>query len=478
MAGRLVFDRPESPYRQLLARAGCELGDLRATAAAHGVERALELLRDAGVYVTLDELRGRTPIVRDGLEIETRPGSFDNPLLLGRSVRGHTSGTSSAPRRVLLDWVGLAEEAEENLVLYETHGLLGRPLALWLAPPPGVAGLNALLVNAKRGHPPERWFSPVSSRFPGTPPSAQLAPHVLGLIGRAAGLRLPRPRRVPIENAGVVARWLADHIAHDTPGIVRTSASGGVRVAEAALRDGVSIAGSVALVAGEPLTAARRRGMEAAELAPIPHYGAAEIGLIAGGCAEPLDDDDMHVYLDRLAITVLERRFSAAGPALNSLLVTSLSLATGRVMLNAELGDHAHVERRPCGCLLGELGFDLHLARVRSHDKLTGEGMALLGGELDDAVGACVERAGGGPNDYQFWERRDEGGATKLVLAVAPELAIDERAFLDAVLDELRVRAPAGPLAAEVWGKARTLEVVRVRPQPTKALKLRPLERR
>ncbi len=90
---------------------------------------------------------------------------------------------------------------------------------------------------------------------------------------------------------------------------------------------------------------------------------------------------------------------------------------------------------------------------------------------FDDAVAACVERAGGGPNDYQFWERSDGAGATRLVLAVTPELSIDERESVESVLAELRARAPAGTLVAEMWRAAETLELTRVRPEPTAALK-------
>jgi hypothetical protein len=141
------------------------------------------------------------------------------------------------------------------------------------------------------------------------------------------------------------------------------------------------------------------------------------------------------------------------------------------VLLNAEIGDHAVFERRTCGCAFGELGLDLHVSTVRSHDKLTGGGMALLSGEFDDAVAACIERAGGGPNDYQFWERAEDGDATRLVLAVTPELEIDERRFVESVLEELRRRAPAGTLVAEIWRSGDTLELTRARPEPNSALK-------
>ena len=70
--------------------------------------------------------------------------------------------------------------------------------------------------------------------------------------------------------------------------------------------------------------------------------------------------------------------------------------------------------------------------------------MALINGELDEAVALCVERAGGGPNDYQFGEVRDGSGATRLQLAVAPEVEIHESEFVESVLRELaHARHPA-----------------------------------
>jgi hypothetical protein len=263
---------------------------------------------------------------------------------------------------------------------------------------------------------------------------------------------------------------MAEQASGTSPCVLRTSASAAVRVADVARGGGEGMGRGVMRVAGAPLTPARRRAIETAGFTAIPHYGAAEIGLIAGACGRPRDCDDMHVFTDRLAVTA-QASDSAAGDV-SRLLFTSLSENVGQVLLNTDIGDQARVGHRSCGCLLGELGLTLHVSRVRSHGKLTGEGMALLSGDLDDAVGACVERLGGSPNDYQFWERAEGAGATRLTLAVSPELAIDESRFLDGVLDELRATARAGPLVAEVWRKAATLQLVRARPEPTAALKL------
>lgn len=462
------------PYAELLRWAGCAPGDLERAVHADGVEKTLEHLRDAGVYVTYQEFRGRVPIVRKGLEIPVRPGAFDNPLVRAGAMGGTTSGSSSAPRPVLVSWASLAEEAAENLLLHEIHGLTRLPFAMWLAPPPGVAAVSCLMVNARRGHPPERWFSPVEGDLPGTAFGARFVTRALPLVGRTAGLRIPRPETVRIGEEAALAGWVAAAIAREGSCVLRTSASGAVRVAEAAIRHGIDVSGGVMLVAGEPLTPPRLRAIEAAGLRAVPHYGTAEAGVIAGGCGEPEACDDMHLYLDRLAGIVLTREMGPGLPAVDSLLLTSLSVGRGQILLNAEIGDHARFERRTCACAFGDLGLDLHLSTVRSHDKLTGSGMALLGGEFVEAVTACVERAGGGPNDFQFWERADGDAATRLVLAVSPELPIDEATFVPAVLEELRLRATGGALVAGMWAAAETLELVRGRPELGAALKTAP----
>jgi hypothetical protein len=59
-----IYANPGSPYRQLLSLAGCEYGDLERLVGRDGLERALQVLYRGGVYLTVDELKGRRPIVR------------------------------------------------------------------------------------------------------------------------------------------------------------------------------------------------------------------------------------------------------------------------------------------------------------------------------------------------------------------------------------------------------------------------------
>ena len=56
---REVFGLAREPYRALLRYAGCKLGDLERLRRPDGVEGVLGALARHGVYVTLDEFKGR-----------------------------------------------------------------------------------------------------------------------------------------------------------------------------------------------------------------------------------------------------------------------------------------------------------------------------------------------------------------------------------------------------------------------------------
>ncbi len=92
---RSVFDRRDrdgGPYLKLLRHAGVSKEDVRELVRHEGIEGALGRLYDEGVYVTLDEFKGRRPIRRGSLEVEVRPSDFDNPLL-AHHVEARTSGS-------------------------------------------------------------------------------------------------------------------------------------------------------------------------------------------------------------------------------------------------------------------------------------------------------------------------------------------------------------------------------------------------
>jgi len=58
-----VYDREASPYLKLLRLVGCDFGDLQTHVRRHGLEKTLEKLAAAGVYLTQDEFKGKKEVV-------------------------------------------------------------------------------------------------------------------------------------------------------------------------------------------------------------------------------------------------------------------------------------------------------------------------------------------------------------------------------------------------------------------------------
>jgi hypothetical protein len=183
----------------------------------------------------------------------------------------------------------------------------------------------------------------------------------------------------------------------------------------------------------------------------------------------------MHLYSDRLAVIQRPREVARSRALIPSFLFTSLSPHTPKIAFNTELGDFGSLASRPCDCPLGKLGLDLHLCDVRSHDKLTGEGMTLLGSDFQDLLGAIVEEAGGCPDDFQFWEDATNERLARITVALSPRL---HDRLAGGLADELRRRLPSvkgGTLAGPIWAQAGTLAIRRTQPTLTKGFKMMPI---
>ena len=90
---RGVLSRPQSPYHRLMRPARCEMGGLRRMMQADGLTRTLHSLREAGVYVTFEEFKGRRPIVPRGESCGVKTSDFDNPFSR-RSYEGESGGST------------------------------------------------------------------------------------------------------------------------------------------------------------------------------------------------------------------------------------------------------------------------------------------------------------------------------------------------------------------------------------------------
>jgi hypothetical protein len=74
LARRAIYAQPHSPYRALLEHVGCEPPDLARLVRDEGLDGALLELLGKGVYLTIDEFKGRRPVERGSLREVTSMG--------------------------------------------------------------------------------------------------------------------------------------------------------------------------------------------------------------------------------------------------------------------------------------------------------------------------------------------------------------------------------------------------------------------
>ena len=471
---RAVYANPGSPYRPLLDAAGIELGDARKLVTDLGLEGALETLRDAGVYASLDEFKGRTAQERGGVSRPLGDGDFDNPLITGH-YWGATGGSRGTSRRVAVDLARLEHESSYQSLLREGFGYSTRPFGIWRVIPPSRAGLNNYLYQVKSGASVQRWFNPY--RPPRDRESLQYALFTAYTLraGRRFGGELRRPEYCPTDRAATVARWLAECRREGQPAVLDAQAGLGVRACLAALDQGLDISGTSMRVGGEPFTEAKAEVMASVGASAACHYSMTEVGRVGSACADPTALDDVHLMSDKLALIQRDKVVDSTGVRVGVLSYTTLLPSSSKIMINVESDDYAVVSERECGCPFGELGLSTHLHRIRSYEKLTTDGNHFLGSDLYALVDEVLPgRFGGAATDYQLVEE-EVRGLPKLSVVIGPRIGeVVDIEVLSEVLGFLRQK-PRNRLMADFWAQGDTLRVVRREPQLTPAGKILPL---
>jgi hypothetical protein len=460
--GRAVYANPASPYRALLERAGIELGDVAAMLDDEGVEPTLERLSEAGVRLSIDEFKGRVPVVRDGLELRCEPGSFDNPLL-SRHYEASTSGARTASR-VAVDLDLLAHESAYLSLCVDAWGIRNRPFAAWRPVLPGLAGTKGMLRRAHLGLPSAAWFS--QYRHPLRPSGLRFKLMTGGTVALSSmlGAGIPRPRHVPLERSDQIARWIAARCREGTPAHLDTNWSSAVRVCAAARDGGLDIAGTFFRVGGEPATPARRAMIEAAGGTFGAHYSMGEIGWIGIACPNRRSDDEVHVVSDKVAL-IQPARSENGSTGASPLVMTTVLTTCPKILINVDVGDHAIATERDCDCPMGRVGLRTTLRSIASQEKLTTEGMSFVASEiawlLEEALPA---RIGGGVGDYQLVEDRS-GSLSRISVVVDPAVPAPPDEEVGRIVLELFEGLGHGQrLMAEQWRQAGALSVSRRAP--------------
>ena len=94
------------------------MGDLRALVESQGLESALRQLREADVYVTFEEFKGRTPICRKGVTIPVTASDFDNPVAR-RDFSLSTGGSTGLANAVYQDLGHIRDLAVNDMIGFD-----------------------------------------------------------------------------------------------------------------------------------------------------------------------------------------------------------------------------------------------------------------------------------------------------------------------------------------------------------------------
>jgi hypothetical protein len=390
------------------------------------------------------------------------------PICLSRT--GGSRGTGTV---VKVSLALIASHAASHRLAYEAHGFAAADHVIWMIGP-----IEQMLRRIAIGHRPVAWFYPVAPLHW----RIRLLGEVLHRYGPWAGCHLPRPVYFDLRESERMARWVVARLGAGQRLVISGYGSSIVRVAEAANRLDRSLAGSLFQCIGEPFTGAKLATLEAAGARSVPSYSATETGVIGWGCATPSAPDDVHLFTDSFAMIRRRRGANESDDAVDSLHVTTLLEGAAKILLNVNLGDHAELGQRDCGCLLGAVGLREHLRDIGSHEKLTSEGMTFARSRLTRVLEEELPaRFGGTGTDYQLVEEDGPTGIRHLLLLADPRLgALDEAALRETFLATLRADDLPGRYMATVWEQANTVRVKREAPRATRAGKILPfhLERR
>lgn len=467
-----VYESPVSPYRDLLRLAGCEYGDLERLVVQEGLEGALGQLYAHGIYLTVDELKGRRAAIRGRTAIHVDPARLFSPRLAPHLL-SQSSGSRGLRSVIPISLPAVVDRAVDLALILDAHRARDWRLACWGVP--GGSALAQVLEYGAVGVRASRWFSLIDPQAPGLHPRYRWSVHALRLAQVLAVTKpLPAPKHVMPDRPLPILRWMEQILRRGETPHLMSFPSAVVRLCIAAAEIGLDLSRAVFTSAGEPLTTARLRVIERTGARIIPRYSSVESGPIAYGCLAREAPDDLHLLRD-LVVLIQPRGAGASGPGVASpespLLADTLLLSTLRasaplILINVSLGDQAVMRERRCGCPLEALGWTTHLRDIRSHEKLTAGGMTFLDTDLIRVLEEVLPtRFGGAPTDYQLVEEEAEEGQPRLRLLVHPRIgALDAEALGETFLSAIGSGTGNERVMALLWREARLLRVERQPP--------------
>jgi hypothetical protein len=471
----VIYANPDNPYRRLLALAGCEAGDFERLVRQEGIEATLEALLRRGVYLSVNEFKGRQPVVRGSTRFEVQPRD------LAQRARGIVGTNQSSGSRGARTVARFSLPQMRNTAAGYGAELAARGGSDWVKAIWDVPGgaIGAVLRFSGFGAPLARWFALVEAARPGLDRRYRLAELALTLGSRLAGVPLPRPEPVEFEQPLPIARWMQEVLRAGGVPHLYAFLSPAMRLCQRADEAGLDLSGAQFTVTGEPFTPARQSVFQRVGAVAISRYGIAEIGHLGSGCLAPAWSDDHHLPDTRTAVIQAGSAGAALGFPPDALFGSTLRPLAPFCVLNLSTGDQARIVRRACGCPMESFGWTRHLYQLRSFEKLTAAGMTFLEVDVVEVLEAGLPgRFGGGPGHYQLVEAEADGGGAVLRLLVDPAVGpLDPGEVGEAFLAAVGTRSGPERVMSEVWRTPGLLRVERRVPYRTATGKILAIHR-
>jgi len=470
-----VYGNPKSPYLKLLNSAGWEFGDIKSSTKSIGIEHTLEKLVRDGVYVNFEEFKGRKKAVRNEVALDFRESDFDNPFL-SRHFDVESGGSGGLGTRTMIDFDFLSYEAAHRALVLDTYGLMDSPSIIWFPILPGSAGTTNILRQVKIGRPCLKWFSQVDKRSIRPPIKDRFGTGFIVFSGGLFGRKIPNPKHVDLKDAHKIAIYISSIMKDRSKCCVWSYVSSAIRICIAAKDKNLDFTGVTFFVSGEPLTKTKSEEIKSSGAVAVPYFAFAEGGIIAHGCANPGETDDMHILRDRVAVISHKIRPRYFHKTVDALLFTSLIPESPKILLNVETGDHGLIDSRECGCRFEGYGFSDHISSIRSFEKATSEGMTLMVSDLIRIVEDVLPaKHGGGSTDYQALEEYDGAGLSFINIAVSPRVGpVDDADLKQTIIQALGKGGGSKRLMARILSDAEAIKIKRMDPIPTMRGKLLP----
>jgi hypothetical protein len=433
-----------------------------------GIEGALAALFRAGVFITVDEFKGRTDAIRGSSKIPVNSELLRNPHAEFH-FQARSGGTRSGGTPILLDLEFVRGCGVNALLALEARGGSDWLKATWETP--GAGARLRLLKYSSFGRPPVRWFSQVDPAAPAIDPMFRWSERAMRWGSRLARVPLPAPVFAPLSNPLAVARWIRSVVTAGQVPHIFTFPSSAVRLCHAAADAGIDISGARYTLSGEPITSTRLDVIRSSGGDVAPRYGSMECGPIAQACLHPDTADDLHLQHDLHA--VIQPGDNSLLPS-NAVLITSLHPASPFIMINVSMGDAGVLSSRRCGCAMEELGFTAHLSTVRSFEKLTAGGMTFFDSDIVRILEDILPpRFGGKATHYQLIEENTPGGEPRMRLAIDPSVGpVNPSAVIECFIEAISGDSPVNRMMAVMWKESGFISVVREVPAVTRAGKI------